>query len=180
MVNKIRAMLIFEMLGRPPEHVKETMSQLVDKLGELPGIEICKKTVHEPKPVEDKNAKDLFTTFAEVEILGNDINNLVNLVFFAMPSHIEIIEPGELILRNNEISGLLSSLTVKLHRYDEIAKAIVLERNVLINKLKELGVTSIDTGLVKKQLDKKTEDTKVANKKTEKGNKTKKTKKNKK
>jgi len=72
MADKIRAMFIFEILGRPPEHIKETMSQLVDKLAELPGIEIDKKTVHEPKPVKEENAgkegnmSGLFTTFAEV------------------------------------------------------------------------------------------------------------------
>jgi len=140
MADKIRAMFIFEILGRPPEHIKETMSQLVDKLEEIPGVEISKKTVHEPKTVEDKDAKDLFTTFAEVEILGKDINSLMTIVFYAMPSHIEIIEPEEIRLKNLDISNLLSGLTIKLHRYDEIAKALTIERNILIGKLKELGV----------------------------------------
>ncbi len=133
-------MFIFEILGKPPEHIKETMSQLVDKLGELPGIKIDKKIIHEPKPIKDENAKDLFTTFAEVEILGKEINSLVDVMFHAMPSHVEIIEPEEIRLRNFDVSSLLSGLTVKLHRYDEIAKALTIERNVLIGKLKELGV----------------------------------------
>ncbi|MDD5740924.1 MAG: hypothetical protein PHH54_02980 [Candidatus Nanoarchaeia archaeon] len=139
MTYKIRAMFVFEILGRPPEHVKETISQLVDKLTELPGIEISKKTVHEPKAVEDKNA-NLFTTFAEVEILGKDLNSLINIIFYAMPSHIEIIEPEEIRFKNFEMSNLLSDLTVKMHRYDEIAKALTIERSMLIGKLKELGV----------------------------------------
>ena len=146
MADKIRAMFIFEILGRPPEHIKETMSQLVDKLAELPGIEIDKKTVHEPKPVKEENAgkegnmSGLFTTFAEVEILGKDINSLITVVFYAMPSHVEIIEPEEIRFKNFEMSGLLSDLTIKMHRYDEIAKILTVERNMLIGKLKELGV----------------------------------------
>ena len=146
MSDKIRAMFIFEILGRPPEHIKETMSQLVDKLAELPGIEIDKKTVHEPKPLKEENANKggntsgLFTTFAEVEILGKDINSLIMVVFYAMPSHVEIIEPEEIRFKNFEMSNLLSDLTVKMHRYDEIAKALTIERNMLIGKLKELGV----------------------------------------
>ena len=138
MTNKIRAMFIFEILGRPAEHIKETLSQLVDKLGEFPGIKIDKKKVHEAKPVEQEGVKDLFTTFAEVEILGDNIDAITNIVFNAMPSHVEIIEPDELTIKNFDLSNFLSSLTVKLHRYDEIAKTITLERNFLVGKLKEL------------------------------------------
>jgi len=138
MKNKIRALFTFEILGKPPEHIKQTMEQLIDKLGELPGIEIDKRKIHEPKPVKDENTKDFFTTFSEVEILGEDLNKLTEVVFHAMPSHIEIIEPSELIFKNFDISGLLSSLTTKLHRYDEIAKQITLERNILVNKLNEM------------------------------------------
>lgn len=152
MADKIRAMFIFEILGRPPEHIKETMSQLVDKLAELPGIEIDKKTVHEPKPIKEENAdkgenaSGLFTTFAEVEILGSDLNSLINVIFYAMPSHVEIIEPEEIRFKNFEMSNLLSDLTVKMHRYDEIAKALTIERNMLIGKLKELGVKFVSPG----------------------------------
>ena len=151
MTDKIRAMFIFEILGRPPEHIKTTMSQLVDKLAELPGIEIAKKTVHEPKPVKDENAKEWFTTFAEVEVLGKDINSLITLVFYAMPAHVEIIEPEEIRLKNFEMSGLLSDLTVKMHRYDEIAKALTIENNRLISKLKELGVKFVSPDQQKEQ-----------------------------
>ena len=71
-------------------------------------------------------------------MIGDNINNLVDIVFFAMPSHIEIIEPSEFRIKNSEFSNLLSGLTAKLHRYDEIAKQITLERNILINKLQEM------------------------------------------
>lgn len=138
MTDKIKALFIFEILGKPPEHIKGIMSQLVDRLGEFPGIKIDKKIVHEPKPIEEERAKDLFTTFSEVEITGDDINSLLNIVFNAMPSHIEIIEPEELKFRKSDISSLLSGLTVKLHRYDEVAKTLVMERNMLLGKLKEL------------------------------------------
>ena len=138
MANKIRAMFIFEILGRPAEHIKTTLSQLVDKLGEFPGIKIDKKKVHEAKPVEQEGVKDLFTTFAEVEILGDNIEAITNIVFNAMPSHVEIIEPEHIEINNFDLSNFLSSLTIKLHRYDEIAKTITMERNFLAGKLKEL------------------------------------------
>ena len=136
--KKIKAMLIFEILGRPPEHVKKTLGELVDKLGELPGIEISSKKINDPKPIEKEGVENIFTSFAEVEVLSNNINDILNLVFHGMPSHVEIIEPEELSFKNFDLSGLLSALTVKLHRYDEIAKTLAMEKNVLINKLNEL------------------------------------------
>lgn len=138
MADKIKALFIFEILGRPPEHIKKTMEQLIDKLGEFDGIEISNKKIHAPKPVKKEGVKDLFTTFSEVEILGKDLNAILNVVFYAMPSHVEIIEPDELKFKNFDLSSMLSALTVKLHRYDEIAKAMMLRERDLINKLKEL------------------------------------------
>jgi len=134
----IKAMFIFEILGRPAEHVKETISQLVDKLAEFPGIKINNKKIHEPKLIEDEKIKNLFTTFAEVEVFGKNLNAILTIVFNTMPSHVEIIEPNEFRFKNFDLSSLLSELTIKLHRYDEIAKAITIERNILANKLKEM------------------------------------------
>jgi len=136
--KKIRALFTFEILGKPPEHIKETMSQVIDKLGELPGIEIDNKKVHEPRPVEKDDMPDLFTTFAEAEVLGKNIEDLMMVVFYAMPSHVEIIQPEELVFRNSDLSSLFSGLTSKLHRYDEIAKASIMERNILVQKMNEM------------------------------------------
>ena len=135
--KNIKAMFIFEILGRPPEHVKKTLDELVDKLGELPGIEISNKTIHEPKPIEKEGVENLFTSFAEVEVLSTNLYSIINLVFHGMPSHVEIIEPDELTLKNFDLSSTLSELTVKLHRYDEIAKTLTIEKNILMNRLNE-------------------------------------------
>ena len=136
--EKIKALFIFEILGRPPEHIKETMEQLVDKLGELEGVEINNKKIHEPKPIEKEGVKDLFSAFSEVEILGEDLNAILNVVFHAMPSHVEILSPSELRFKNFDLSSMLSALTVKLHRYDEIAKISIIEKNIMTKKLKEM------------------------------------------
>lgn len=171
---KIKAMFIFEILGRPPEHVKQTMEELIDKLNELKGIEITSRKVHEPKLVEKEGMKNqnLFTTFAEVGILGDDLNAVMNIVFHTMPSHIEILEPEELSIKNFDLSQTLSILTTKLHRYDEIAKTLAMERNILAKQLQELKGEGENVD------DKKVDDKKIkSDKKTSKKSKTKKKKK---
>lgn len=137
--KNIKALFIFEILGRPAEHIKGTMKLLIDKLEEFEGIEISRKKIHEPKLIEKDGVKGLFTTFSEVEIFGKELNNIINIVFNAMPSHVEILEPAELRFKNFDLSAMLSALTVKLHRYDEIAKASIIKNNILAKKLKEMG-----------------------------------------
>jgi hypothetical protein len=136
--NKIKARFIFEILGRPPEHIKKSLEGFIDKLGENKGLEITSRKVHEPKPVEEKNLGDLFTTFAEVDVAADDINLIFAVVLNMLPAHVEIIEPEEIRLNNFDLSFVLSDLSVKMHKYDEIAKISLLERNNLLNKIREL------------------------------------------
>ncbi|MDD5193648.1 MAG: hypothetical protein PHF67_03610 [Candidatus Nanoarchaeia archaeon] len=146
--NKIKAKFIFEILGKPPEHIKNALEEFINKLGENKGLEITSRKVHEPKPLEDKNAKDLFTTFAEVEIKADNLNTVFAIVLNMLPAHVEIIEPEEIKLNNFDLSFVLSDLSVKLHKYDEIAKISLLERNKLLGIIKELEqkVQDLDSG----------------------------------
>lgn len=183
--KQITAVFMFEMLGRPPEHLKETLSQFVDKLDTIPGIKIQDKKISEPKLIEDEKIKDLFTTFAEVEILANDFNALSLIVFNMLPSHIEIIEPSELRLSNFDLGNIMSDLTLKLHKYDEIAKRITIERNILVKKLaeadlklKELGEESILKNKIEKNEKEPDNKKEKINKDNQKKDKVKKIKKN--
>lgn len=135
--QKIRVLFVFEMLGKPAEHIKKTLEEFVDKLGENDGIELINKKIHEPKPLEDENSKDLFTTFAEVELKAEHLNLVLDMTLGMLPAHVEILEPNEFRIKNFDLSSLLSGLTIKLHKYDEIAKAITIEKSILMNKLRE-------------------------------------------
>ena len=57
-----------------------------------------------------------------------------------LPSHVEILEPTEFRIKNYDLSSFLTELTVKIHRFDEIAKILMFERNKLISRLKEAEV----------------------------------------
>lgn len=139
-IDKIRALFIFEMLGRPAEHIKEALEGLVDNLGNQKGIEINRRKVHEPKTAEKdgKEIKNLFTTFAEVELTADNLNLIFAVVTNMLPANVEIIEPDELRLKNFDLSSALSELAIKLHRYDEVAKALAIERRNIMNHIKIL------------------------------------------
>jgi hypothetical protein len=137
MADKIRAKFIFEILGRPPEHIKTTLGQFIDKLEEIKEVKIEERIVHEPKLIEDEENKGLYSTFAEVELTTETLAVIVDIVLHMLPSHVEILEPTELKFQNFDLSSLLSNLTVKIHRYDEIAKAALMQNNILKKKLEE-------------------------------------------
>jgi hypothetical protein len=137
MAEEIRARFIFEMLGAPAEHLKETLEKFVESLGEVKGIEIKEKKLHEPKKIEESKG-DLFTNFAEVELTIENLRLLIGLVMNRLPSSVEIIEPEALKLNNFDLSSALSELVTKLHRYDEVAKVMTINSHKFKNKIKEL------------------------------------------
>lgn len=151
MAEEIRVLLMYEILGRPPEHIKEALEKFVMDFNDKKGIRLESSKVHEPKLLEEEhkegaelivreNAEELFTTFAEVELLVDNLNILFNIILNTLPANVEVLEPSSLRLNNFDLSGVLSELTIKLHKYDEVAKVLTIERSNLIkqlNKIKE-------------------------------------------
>ena len=152
----IRATFIIEILGRPVEHLVSTLEALIDKLGKEKGVKVIERIVHEPKKIEEKKIDDkdtekklkknksititneLFTTFAEIEAEFETIDSLLFIAFNYMPSHIEITHPENFILKNSDIGGLLTGIIMRLHRYDELAKKLVVDKTILEERLKEI------------------------------------------
>ena len=167
MVNKIRARFVFEIMGRPAEHIKITLNQFIDKLEEIKEIKIEERIVHEPKLIEKENVKDLYSTFAEVELTTETLATVFDIVLHMLPSHVEILEPTSLRIENFNLSSLLSNLTIKIHKYDEIAKASIIDRNILTKRLEEMQakINELEKGEDKK---KKSSKKKPAKKKTSK------------
>src|SRR3989344_5353488 len=87
----IKAILILEIIGKPKEHLVETLESLINKMDSEPGVKVIEKKIQEPVIMKDN--KDFFTTFAEVEVEVSGVMDLVILMFQYMPAHIEIIYP---------------------------------------------------------------------------------------
>lgn len=158
MDEKITASFIIEILGRPPEHLKKSLEELVEKLGNEQGVNIIESTVHEPKKFEQKKldekgeemkekigkiknvtvTHEIYTTFANVEAELDDINGLLVVAFNYMPSHIEITHPENFLLKNSDIGAILTNVILRLHRYDEITKRLSVDKSLMEQKLNEV------------------------------------------
>jgi len=132
----LRVVMILEIIGRPPEHLTQTLNDIIKQLDEEKNVNVIEKKLS--KPILMKDQKDFYTCFAEVEIQVEEILQLSSLVFKYMPAHIEIISPELIVLSNNGWNDILNELTRRLHGYDEVARVLQTERMILEKKLTEL------------------------------------------
>jgi len=145
MVNKkIRVAFILEILGRPPEHISKILAELVEQLGTEKGIKVISSDIHQPKKIEGQKEEtkevtveaELYTAFASIEIEVEELSNLLVILFKYMPSHLEFISPERLEVSNTELRDLLIDILSRMHRYDEITRTVIEEKNILENQLR--------------------------------------------
>jgi hypothetical protein len=146
MENTIKAIMTFEMMGKPADYLKETMEKFVETLGKEEGIIIKDKKIYAPKKIENKdengkliiNRDEIFSTFCEIELELKDMFRLLGLAFKYLPSHVEIIEPEEFKMRNNDFNAIVNEILSKLHNYDAIAKSALINNQLLAKKMQEI------------------------------------------
>ncbi len=129
--------IVLEILGRPKEHILEALNTLIERIGSEKGVKILNKRINEP--IEVKDSKDLFTTFAELDLEVDSLVQYFGILFAYMPAHIEIIKPEKLSLSNFDLNEIGNRLAQRLHDYDAITKNSMLERDAIMRKLYEVA-----------------------------------------
>jgi len=132
----IRATIILEIIGKPPEHLVKTLEEIIKRIDEEKGVCVIEKKINEPVLMKDN--KEFYTTFAEIDLEVEDILYLTIIMFKYMPAHIEVVEPELIALTNSGWTDILSELTRRLHAYDEVSRVIQLQNSKMQKKLKEL------------------------------------------
>ena len=134
--SDLNVLLIIEILGRPPEHLVETLKNMIGEMSKEKDVEIVSENVKEPVLIKDQ--KDFYTTFAEIEVKVSEVSRLIYLMFKYMPAHLEIISPENVSLTNNSFNEIFNELLRRLHAYDEIARVLQVENQKLAIRLREL------------------------------------------
>ncbi|HLA23320.1 MAG TPA: hypothetical protein VJZ93_02180 [Candidatus Nanoarchaeia archaeon] len=132
----IQAVMIIEVIGRPPKHLTETLEKIINEIDKEKGVRVMSKKINEPELMKDQ--KDFYMNFAEVEVEVEDVLHIVILMFKYMPAHIEIVYPEAIVLNNNGWNDILNEVSRRLHGYDEIARVVSNEKMILEKKLLEL------------------------------------------
>jgi len=131
----IRAVMIIDVIGKPPKHLTETLENMIKAIDEEKGVSVQTKKLHEPTLLKDQ--KKFYTAYAEIEVEIDEIMVLTMLLFKYMPAHVEVISPELIALTNNGWNEILNELTRRLHGYDEIARVLHAEKGILEQKLRE-------------------------------------------
>lgn len=129
------ARFILEIIGRPKEHLVQTLEEIISKINSEQGVSVSEQKIHEPTLMKD--SKELFITYAEVEVKVEEPILLAVLVFKYMPANIELISPERVIFNNNQFSEILNELTRRLHSYEELARVMQIERQKMQEKMSE-------------------------------------------
>jgi|SRR3989344_927709 len=136
-MEKIQAIMILEILGKPADYVSGSLNELVNRLGKEKGVKILNKQFHEPLSV--KESKELFTTFAELEIEFETIEMYLAVLFAYMPAHVEVVSPENLALPAAYFNDLGNKIIQRMHNYDAITKKTLYENQILLDKLRQFA-----------------------------------------
>lgn len=136
--QKIKAKVLIEIVGAPKEHIENTTQLLAEQFGKEQGLSVLKTKISPAEKVNiGKIKQDMFSSFIEIEALFDDLNVLGSIMFLYMPSHIEVIEPDNVVISADEISGVLTSLAAKLHETDMVAKKLKAQVAILARELEK-------------------------------------------
>ncbi len=127
MGNIIKARAIIEMLGAPKEHIQETLKLYIEKIKK----EEKKMTLLQIEYAEPKEAGQLFSVFAELDIAFDDMQTLTYFCFDYMPGSIEVYEPEELTYSANDYTDFLNDLQARLHKFDMLIKNLSAENKII-------------------------------------------------
>lgn len=130
MDDEVKCKAIIEMLGAPKEHIEQVLKDFVEKRLKDPEVNY---KINSEEYAEAKEAGKLFSCFVELDISCKAVNELVEFVFEAMPSSLEVYHPKELTWDLSTINGLLNDCAARIHQTDMIVKNLRSD-NSLLNK----------------------------------------------
>ncbi len=121
---------IIEVAGFPQEHVDETLKNVLGNLKKEEGIKIVKEQI---SPAE--KIKEMFSTFASLELSFTDVKRLYHFCFFYLPSSIELVDSEEVKLSAAEFTSTMNDLLATLHQYNMVVSNLHAENEVLKEKM---------------------------------------------
>ncbi len=117
----LKVIVFFEMLGKPKEHIEETLKKYILNIKTDENIKFIKEDYAKAEKQDD----DLWSTFVEAEILVSGMDKLTWLCFNFMPASIEIIEPEKKQFTNKQMGFWLNDVLSKLHEISLMTKTMV-------------------------------------------------------
>jgi hypothetical protein len=129
----IKCNMIIEVVGKPKEHVEESLKLILKKLNEEKNVQVLEGKVHKPK---EQGA--FFCSFVELELIVKNMAVFTTLCFDYMPSSVEIVQPENMKVKCTEISDFVNDMLAKLHEIDMRFKSVNASNIILDKNLRGL------------------------------------------
>ncbi|MBN1275406.1 hypothetical protein JXA12_03880 [Candidatus Woesearchaeota archaeon] len=126
----LRAVVLFEMVGSPKEHIEKTLQAFLDNINTDSNIITLSEDFEEAIEIDESNG--LFSVAAEVEYLVFGLEKLTWFAFNFMPASIEIKDPSELTFRERDFTNWMNDLLAKLHEVNTQFTALKTEKDGLL------------------------------------------------
>lgn len=127
------AQSIIEVVGKPKEHVLETLMNLLKQLSEDERYKIADYDIGKPQKI--KESKELYSAFADVEFAAKDEVALIHFATDYMPATVEVIEPSEMKVQASYTTHMLTEFVGRLHAVDMEFKKVKTENQLLAQNL---------------------------------------------
>lgn len=135
----LRAIVIFELVGKPKQHIEQTIKAYIENVKTQEGIICLREEFDETQELE----KDVFSTVSEVEILVQNMEKLTWLCLNFTPASVEIVEPQQKTLEQQEITHWLNDLLARLHEIGMIQKNLQGQHQVLVKNFNAMTRNAI-------------------------------------
>ena len=145
----IRCKVIIEVLGKPKEHVEESLKTYIEKIKEDPELIVLNSQF-----VDAKEKDKLWATFSELDMVIKGIPKLIAFCFDYMPSSVEISKPEQFIMKKSNVEDLVNDLQARLHTVDMVVKKQNHENEFLRQNLSKSVSNIILLSLASGDLDK--------------------------
>lgn len=133
----IKFRTIIEVVGFPEDYIKEAINKIVENIKEKNYYKILYLYIEETKKLDK-----MFSTFAEIEIETQKLQDVLDFCFDYLPSSVEIIEPENINEKATDIAGFLNDLMLKLHEYNMVIRNLQAENKVMKNKIDNVNASS--------------------------------------
>jgi len=139
----IQCRIVLEIVGKPKEHVEKTINGVIEKIKKEKDMKVLDAHIAEVQKretgaKEEGMIKEMWATFAEVEIIFKNLIKMTYFCFEYMPASIEILEPQKMNLEAINLSEFFNDLQLRLHQVTMVAKQLNSKSMFLENNLQGL------------------------------------------
>ncbi len=115
----IKSWMMIEVLATSRDAAKSALEKHVGKLEKEGKTALLKKEFHKTEKIKNPlpNVAEGYSYVAELEVITENFETLVNIVMNYAPSSIEILSPLSIKMDMGEAQGILNSLAAMLHRF---------------------------------------------------------------